>query len=63
MQTKMLIGGAFEAGTETEETILNPRTGATILKLPEANADQIDREVASARRAFASWSRTTLPLP
>ena len=59
MQTKMLIGGAFEAGTETEETILNPRTGATILKLPEANADQIDRAVAAARKAFTSWSRTT----
>ncbi len=59
MQTKMLIGGAFEAGTETEETILNPRTGATILKLPEANTDQIDRAVAAARKAFLGWSRTT----
>ena len=59
METRMLIGGAFEAGTEAEETILNPRTGATILKLPEANAGQIDRAVASARAAFAHWSRTT----
>ena len=59
MQTKMLIGGAFEAGTETEETILNPRTGATILKLPEAGASQIDRAVAAARQAFVGWSRTT----
>lgn len=59
METAMLIGGAFEAGTEAEETILNPRTGAVILKLPEASADQIDRAVAAARKAFASWSRTT----
>ncbi|NCO87893.1 MAG: gamma-aminobutyraldehyde dehydrogenase [Rhodobacterales bacterium] len=59
MQTKMLIGGSFEAGTETEEPILNPRTGALILAMPEASAAQIDRAVAAARRAFLTWSRTT----
>ncbi|GAB4387651.1 gamma-aminobutyraldehyde dehydrogenase [Albidovulum sp.] len=59
MQTKMLIGGAFEAGTETEETILNPRTGEVILKMPEASGEQIGRAVAAARAAFAHWSRTT----
>jgi aminobutyraldehyde dehydrogenase len=57
--TQMLIGSAFEAGTEGEETILNPRTGETILKLPEAGQAQIDRAVAAARKAFATWSRTT----
>jgi aminobutyraldehyde dehydrogenase len=36
MDTAMLIGSAFEAGTETEEPILNPRTGETILNMPEA---------------------------
>jgi len=59
MQTKMLIGNSFEAGTETEETILNPRTGAVILKMPEASNAQIDRAVAAARAAFPAWSRTT----
>ena len=59
MDTAMLIGGAFEAGTEAEEMILNPRTGATILKMPEANGAQIDRAVAAARKAFETWSRTT----
>ncbi|WP_210527961.1 gamma-aminobutyraldehyde dehydrogenase [Rubellimicrobium arenae] len=57
--TQMLIGHAFEAGTEGEETILNPRTGETILKLPEAGAAQIDRAVQAARTAFGTWSRTT----
>lgn len=57
--TQMLIGSTFETGTEGEETILNPRTGETILKLPEAGQAQIDRAVAAARRAFATWSRTT----
>ena len=55
----MLIGSAFEAGTEAEETVLNPRTGETILKMPDANADQIDRAVAAARKAFSGWARTT----
>ncbi|NNU80195.1 gamma-aminobutyraldehyde dehydrogenase [Halovulum dunhuangense] len=59
MNTQMLIGASFESGTEAEETILNPRTGETILKLPEASIDQIDRAVAAARKAFAGWSRTT----
>ena len=59
METQRLIGNAFEAGTETEETVLNPRTGETIVKMPEASPDQIDRAVAAARRAFPEWARTT----
>ncbi|GAA0774571.1 gamma-aminobutyraldehyde dehydrogenase [Roseibium denhamense] len=59
MQTEMLIGNRFEAGTEVEETVLNPRTGETLLKIPEANADQIDRAVAAARVAAPGWAKTT----
>ncbi|WP_323783606.1 gamma-aminobutyraldehyde dehydrogenase [Thalassovita sp.] len=59
METNMLIGASFEAGTDTEEKVLNPRTGEVILTLPEANAGQIDRAVMAARAAFATWSRTT----
>ncbi|ADZ72261.1 gamma-aminobutyraldehyde dehydrogenase [Polymorphum gilvum] len=59
METHMLIGSAFEAGTETEETILNPKTGAAVLNLAEASAAQIDRAVDAADRAFATWSQTT----
>ncbi|MBA5777864.1 gamma-aminobutyraldehyde dehydrogenase [Stappia sp. F7233] len=59
MQTEMLIGSSFEAGSEAEETIFNPRTGETLLHLPEASPAQIERAVASARKAFLAWSRTT----
>jgi len=59
MDTQMLIGGSFEAGTETEETVLNPRTGETIVSLPEASFDQVERAVAAAETAFETWSRTT----
>lgn len=59
MDTNMLIGGSFEAGTETHENVLNPRTGEVILTLPEASVRQIERAVAAARSAFNGWSRTT----
>jgi len=57
--TEMLIGSEFTSGTESEESILNPRTGETIAKLPEASLAQIDAAVAAAEKAFAAWSRTT----
>jgi len=59
MQTEMLIGPKFEKGTETEEQILNPRTGETILMLPEASQAQIEAAVAAAEKAFVTWARTT----
>ncbi len=59
METKMLIGGAFEAGTDREEKVLNPRTGELIVNMPEADPGQISRAVAAARAAFRTWSRTT----
>jgi aminobutyraldehyde dehydrogenase len=59
MDTQMLIGARFEAGTETEEHILNPKTGALIVDLPEASHAQIDGAVEAAGKAFTSWARTT----
>ena len=59
MDTQMLIGSKFEKGTETDEAILNPKTGATILDLPEASQGQIEAAVAAADKAFGPWSRTT----
>ena len=59
MDTQMLIGSKFETGGEAEEAVLNPKTGATILNLPEASQAQIEAAVAAAEKAFLSWSRTT----
>ncbi|PST19942.1 gamma-aminobutyraldehyde dehydrogenase [Rhizobium sp. JAB6] len=59
MDTRMLIGARFEAGTETEERVLNPKTGETVLNLPEASLGQIDAAVDAAEKAFTSWSQTT----
>ena len=59
MDTQMLVGNRFEAGTETPEVILNPKTGETIIELPEASPSQIDDAVGAACKAFELWSRTT----
>jgi len=59
MFNEMLIGSNFEVGTETEEPILNPKTGEKILGMPEASPAQIEAAVAAAEKAFASWSQTT----
>jgi aminobutyraldehyde dehydrogenase len=59
MDTQMLIGSAFEAGTETPENVLNPKSGESIVLLPEASQGQIDRAVDAAGMAFEGWSRTT----
>jgi len=59
MDTQMLIGARLEAGTEVEEHVLNPRTGARIVDLPEASHTQIDAAVDAAEKAFTSWAATT----
>ncbi len=59
MNTEMLIGAHFVRGAGEAEDILNPRTGATILALPEASAEQVDEAVTAADAAFQKWSRTT----
>ena len=59
MNTEMLIGSRFEAGTEMAEQVLDPKTGGLIEAIPEASDTQIDAAVTSAEKAFASWSRTT----
>ena len=56
MDTKMLIGSSLEMGIEAEENIINPKTGETIMMLPEASMEQIDRAVSAAEHAFQSWS-------
>ncbi len=59
MQTRLLIDGTFVDGAGAAETILNPATGETIAKVPEASPDQIDAAVAAAENAFPAWARTT----
>ena len=61
MDTAMLIGSRFEAGTETPEQVLNPRTGALIEAIPEASAAQIDA-AKKAKRPNKAKSLVAQPL-
>ncbi len=59
MQTQMLIGSRFETGTENEELVLNPKTGETVARIPEASVGQIDAAVDAAETAFDTWAQTS----
>jgi aminobutyraldehyde dehydrogenase len=59
LNTEMLIGSKFEAGTEAPEEVINPKTEETIVALPDASPAQVDAAVDAAATAFQSWSRTT----
>ncbi len=41
------------------EPVLNPANGQTIAHAPLSSAEDVDRAVAAARRAFDGWSTTT----
>ncbi len=59
LDTKMLIGSKFVTGTEAPDTVLNPKTEAKIVDLPNASPAQVDAAVNEAEKAFRTWSRTT----
>ena len=59
LETEMLIGSNFVAGTEAGEDVYNPRTGAVIANIPDASAAQVEAAVVAAETAFKTWSRTT----
>src|ERR1039457_4376032 len=41
------------------EPILNPATGEEIARAPISTAEDVNRAVSAARRAFEGWSQTT----
>ena len=54
------IDGEFVDPAEgAAEEVINPSTGAVIAQAPLSSAEDVDRAVAAARRAFDGWSRTT----
>jgi aminobutyraldehyde dehydrogenase len=59
MQTSMFIDGKLVAGAGEPEIVLDPATGAELVRVPEASAAQVDEAVRAADRAFTGWSRTT----
>jgi acyl-CoA reductase-like NAD-dependent aldehyde dehydrogenase len=54
-----LIDGELVAGNEWFE-VINPATGQAFARAPRVSRPELDRAVASARRAFNSWRATPL---
>jgi betaine-aldehyde dehydrogenase/aminobutyraldehyde dehydrogenase len=59
-QQKMFIGGEWvdSSSGETLE-VLNPATGEVIAEVPRATAEDVDRAVAAAEKAWAEWQFKT----
>jgi 1-pyrroline dehydrogenase len=57
---KMFVGGEWieSAGGETIE-VLNPATGETIAEVPRGTAEDVERAVDAAQRAWAEWRYKT----
>jgi succinate-semialdehyde dehydrogenase / glutarate-semialdehyde dehydrogenase len=56
---EMLIGGEWRAAAARQELdVVNPATEETVASVPAASADDVALAVATAKRAFADWSRT-----
>src|SRR5215218_4322782 len=56
---EMLIGGEWRAGSAHQELeVINPATEEAVDSVPAGSADDIELAVATAKRAFADWSRT-----
>lgn len=57
LPARLLIDGAFEEGQGETVPVTNPRTGAILLDLAEADPGQVERAVAAAHRAFPAYTR------
>jgi len=60
-QQKMFVDGAFVDALSGETmAVLNPATGETIAEVPKSAADDVDRAVTAAEKAWETW-RTKTP--
>jgi len=53
------IDGESASWEGESEAVLNPATGEEIARAPVTGAEEVDRAVRAARRAFDGWSATT----
>jgi 1-pyrroline dehydrogenase len=60
-QLQMFIGGKWQAGSGGElQDIVNPATGQVIAQVPKGTAEDVDKAVAAARKAYDEvWFEST----
>jgi betaine-aldehyde dehydrogenase len=57
---KMIIDGKeVESASRQRTDVINPATEKSVGSVPKGGAEDLDRAVKAARKAFAKWSRTT----
>ncbi|HEX7169292.1 MAG TPA: aldehyde dehydrogenase family protein, partial [Rubrobacter sp.] len=57
---KIFIDGEFTGGANGEwRKVLNPATGEVIAEVPECSAEDVNRAVGAARKAFEKWFDST----
>lgn len=58
---KHYYDGAWQASTGTETIpVISSVTEEPVARVPRGTADDVDRAVKAAQRAFESWSRTPI---
>jgi betaine-aldehyde dehydrogenase len=57
--SNFIDGERVPSGSGDSESVLNPATGEELARAPQSSAEDVDRAVKAARRAFAGWSQTT----
>ena len=57
--SNFIDGERVASGGGTTEPVLNPATGEELARAPISSAEEVDRAVRAARRAFDGWSATT----
>jgi acyl-CoA reductase-like NAD-dependent aldehyde dehydrogenase len=58
---EMLIGGEWrQAAAHEELEVVNPATEETVDRVPAGKPEDIELAVATAKRAFAEWSKTDI---
>ncbi len=56
---EMLIGGEWrQAAAHEELEVVNPATGEIVASVPAGQPEDVELAVATAKRAFAEWSKT-----
>jgi betaine-aldehyde dehydrogenase len=57
---KMIIDGKeVESASRQRVDVINPATEKSVGSVPKGGAEDVDRAVKAARKAFGKWSRTT----
>lgn len=56
--TNFIDGEAVEPADGATEEVVNPATGEAIAEAPLSSAEDVDRAVAAAKKAFGGWATT-----